>query len=560
MRRGIALTLRFDPDLGFHLYGADLCLQARERGLAVVALEAPCRHESRHFHLPEPFLASARAFARKWQSRLPVATPCVVFAGDGRMFVLGNARAGDRSGIARAVGAALEVGGGGEWTVEGGGTAEVQARRVVPVLQEAAGVRRRGGDPMKTGRLLFASIHGYLDPSSGAALATRELLELLAARGWDCRALSCGILDYQRETSVDELLRVLELDGSARRLNATLGRGGAAEVVDLALNGVRVTMMPTASSRAERAPNPLEGERFLDLARQVLGRFRPDVLLTYGGHAVSLELMRSARAGGTPVVFHLHNFGYNDRRGFADVSAVLFPSEYSRRDHLRRLGLDGAAIPYPVRLDRAIAEDRDPTYVTFVNPQPEKGVAVFARIALELGRRRPEIPLLVVEGRGTSDGLAAVPVDLSGLTNLNRMANTPDPRDFYRVSRVVLMPSLWRESLGRVAVEAMANGIPVLASDRGALPETLGDAGFVLTIPGRYGSSSLAVPSPREVAPWVAIVERLWDDPEFAERHRALALAEARRWDAGRLVDRYEGFFRAVGQTGHCRRAEEVHC
>ena len=36
---------------------------------------------------------------------------------------------------------------------------------------------------------------------------------------------------------------------------------------------------------------------------------------------------------------------------------------------------------------------------------------------------------------------------LSGesLTNLHRMANTPDPRDFYRVSRVVLMPSLWRE-------------------------------------------------------------------------------------------------------------------
>ncbi len=165
-----------------------------------------------------------------------------------------------------------------------------------------------------------------------------------------------------------------------------------------------------------------------------------------------------------------------------------------------------------------MAEDPELTYVTFVNPQPEKGAAVFARIALELGRRRPEIPLLVVEGRGTSDGLARVPVDLSGLTNLNRMANTPDPRDFYRVSRVVLMPSLWRESLGRVAIEAMANGIPVLASDRGALPETLGDAGFVLTIPERYSSTGPAVPGPREVAPWVAIVERLWDDPEFEAR------------------------------------------
>ena len=36
---------------------------------------------------------------------------------------------------------------------------------------------------MNANRLLFASIHCYLDPSSGAAICTRELLELLAARG-----------------------------------------------------------------------------------------------------------------------------------------------------------------------------------------------------------------------------------------------------------------------------------------------------------------------------------------------------------------------------------------
>jgi len=37
-------------------------------------------------------------------------------------------------------------------------------------------------------RLLFSSIHRYLDPSSGAALCSRELLELLAGRGADCQA------------------------------------------------------------------------------------------------------------------------------------------------------------------------------------------------------------------------------------------------------------------------------------------------------------------------------------------------------------------------------------
>src|SRR5271166_426947 len=397
---------------------------------------------------------------------------------------------------------------------------------------------------MNKKRLLFASIHSYLDPSSGAALATRELLELLAARRWDCRALSCGVLDYQNETPLEDVLAAIERPTA--RVGAALSRGGEAEVYDLALDGVRVTLMPTAYSRAERAPAPREGAIFLDLFDQVLDRFRPEVILTYGGHPVCLELMRRARGRGIAVVFHLHNFGYNDRHGFADVSAVIFPSEYSRRHYRKRVGLDGTVIADPMRLDKVIAENAEPKYVTFINPQPEKGATVFARIALELGRRRPDIPLLVVEGRGTSDVLGSLLVDLSGLANLRRMANTPDPRDFYRVSRVVLMPSLWRESLGRVSIEAMANVIPVLASDRGALPETLGDAGFVFTIPERCTPASGVVPTAQEVAPWVAVIERIWDDLAFEAQHRRRALAEARRWDLARLGEEYEEFFRTA--------------
>jgi glycosyltransferase involved in cell wall biosynthesis len=200
----------------------------------------------------------------------------------------------------------------------------------------------------------------------------------------------------------------------------------------------------------------------------------------------------------------------------------------------------------PIPFDRVVAEDPEPKYVTFINPQPAKGVTVFARIAMELNDRRPDIPFLVVESRGTSDSLAKLPVDLSGLTNLNRMATTPDPRDFYRVSRAVLVPSLWRESLGRVPMEAMANGIPVLASDRGALPETLGDAGFVFTVPDRFTPQSLEIPSARDVAPWVAVLEKLWDDPEFEARHRALARAEARRWEPMHVANLFEQFFASV--------------
>jgi hypothetical protein len=86
--------LRFDPALGFHLYGADICLQAREQGLAVVALEALCHHNSRSVGLPEEFFASAEVFVRKWSHRLPIATSCVIINRGGEIYMLSNATGG----------------------------------------------------------------------------------------------------------------------------------------------------------------------------------------------------------------------------------------------------------------------------------------------------------------------------------------------------------------------------------------------------------------------------------------------------------------------------------
>jgi hypothetical protein len=90
-----------DRLLGFHLYGADLCLQAAERGLAVVALGALCYHNSRSVGLPEAFFPSAEVLARKWRHRLPVATPCVVIDRQGPVRLLANA---DEDSIAYAEG------------------------------------------------------------------------------------------------------------------------------------------------------------------------------------------------------------------------------------------------------------------------------------------------------------------------------------------------------------------------------------------------------------------------------------------------------------------------
>jgi len=66
--------LRLDPDLGWHLYGTDLALQASARGLRVVVLDAPCHHNSLTGRVPWKYRDSERVLARKWQDRLPVHT------------------------------------------------------------------------------------------------------------------------------------------------------------------------------------------------------------------------------------------------------------------------------------------------------------------------------------------------------------------------------------------------------------------------------------------------------------------------------------------------------
>jgi glycosyltransferase involved in cell wall biosynthesis len=51
--------------------------------------------------------------------------------------------------------------------------------------------------------------------------------------------------------------------------------------------------------------------------------------------------------------------------------------------------------------------------------------------------------------------------------------------ELYRKSSVLVMPSL-HEGFGLPILEAMASGTPVLASNRGSLPEVVGDAGLMV--------------------------------------------------------------------------------
>ena len=77
------------------------------------------------------------------------------------------------------------------------------------------------------------------------------------------------------------------------------------------------------------------------------------------------------------------------------------------------------------------------------------------------------------------------------------MPVTTDPRRFWRLTKICLMPSLWWENQPLVAVEAMINGIPVVGSDRGGIPETLGDGGCAFPCPSGSRRRARSCPRPR---------------------------------------------------------------
>jgi glycosyltransferase involved in cell wall biosynthesis len=74
--------------------------------------------------------------------------------------------------------------------------------------------------------------------------------------------------------------------------------------------------------------------------------------------------------------------------------------------------------------------------------------------------------------------------------------------DLLRNARALLLPSRWYEGWPRVAVEAFAAGVPVVASDIGGLPELVSD-----------GEDGLLV-APHRPSDWVKAVRRLGDDAE----------------------------------------------
>lgn len=188
-------------------------------------------------------------------------------------------------------------------------------------------------------------------------------------------------------------------------------------------------------------------------------------------------------------------------------------------------------------------------YITLINPAPNKGFALFFRLALEFARTHPQQRFLVVNNISTySDTLSQLhnPDGTKFLTpdnqssvlpqNIDVAQHTDDVRQIYALTKVLVAPSLCHECWGNVATEATFNGIPVLCSDSGGLPEAIREGGIALPAPAETVKDYLRIPTREEMEPWLTALERLLTQ-DWSEACRKAAEVNDIRYSTDRLLE-----------------------
>jgi glycosyltransferase involved in cell wall biosynthesis len=242
-----------------------------------------------------------------------------------------------------------------------------------------------------------------------------------------------------------------------------------------------------------------------------LEEFRPDVVCTHLQGAIEV-VRRAARFGARPAWF-IRNGDCTDhpqaQLDEARASNSLFLA--SCPSLARHLEAEHGIPTVPLYSAVDVARYRVPLdpagAITMVNPTEQKGLLTLIGLVLRL----PHRPFLLVEGWKGDRDWQQIERTLGRLPNVRLSPAVEDMREIYRQTRLLIVPSRWKEGFGRVTAEAHASGIPVIASKIGGLADLA--AGTVL------------IDDFLDPDPWVEAIEGLYQDQALYQRLSRAALA-----------------------------------
>jgi alpha-1,3-rhamnosyl/mannosyltransferase len=240
------------------------------------------------------------------------------------------------------------------------------------------------------------------------------------------------------------------------------------------------------------------------------------------------------------------------------ADAIIVPSAFTAGEVERRLGIAPeriAVCPHgaPDWTPRS-APPKDGYVLFFSTLEPRKNVGglldAYERLiaggaAAGAGAPNASIPELVLAGKATDEARPWLErierPPLQGMVRHIGYVKPGDRRALYDGARLLVMPS-FEEGFGIPVLEAMSVGVPVVAANRGSLPEVLGDAGPLV--------------DPDHPDAMAAAIARFLKDETYTAEcvRRGLARAKEFRWD--RTAERVNAAYgQAIERRRHRSRA-----
>lgn len=300
---------------------------------------------------------------------------------------------------------------------------------------------------------------------------------------------------------------------------------------------------PTVQSVVSRVPIASLRSQW-ELSRAIF-RYRPDVAF------VPYHLSTPVIHGKTPVVSVIHDcifereaaaygqtifssaYGVVTRLAIHSATTLVAPSQASRRDigrfYGKKLPADavlshgvGAQFFALTGRSRQSETELPGRYILHVGARrPHKNQRVLVEALAKLRRRHPDLHLVLVGQRDERvvDEASELVATLNLSEYVHEFTHADDGvlQDLYANAAVFAYPSL-AEGFGMPLLEAMAAGVPVIASDAEAVQEIVGDGALIVS----------ASASDR----WVATLDQVLSDEDLARqlRERGLQVAAKHTW------------------------------
>lgn len=212
-----------------------------------------------------------------------------------------------------------------------------------------------------------------------------------------------------------------------------------------------------------------------------------------------------------PIAYVIHNTFTNRLVEVKQNFKLIYNTDWAAEDSKSKgYNHDSAILHPPVWFDDYHTVNKKRKYITLINCWDRKG----GQVLVDLAKAMPDYEFLGVKG-GYGEQI------IEELPNLKYIDNTPNIKEVYKDTRILIMPSVY-ESYGRTAVEAMCSGIPVVASGTPGLIESLGDCG--LFAPEVNDAKEL------KYQPFQKLILKL-NDKKLYEEISAKSIARARDFD-----------------------------